>query len=328
MRPLRFVARLLPLLLLVLFVSSASAKPSARDKKEATGLDKEADALVKKGDREQAVDRLRQADSLDPLPSRKVRLAKVLSDLLRLTEATQVLEQAIEGKPSDRKQKEAVSKAQKLLDDVRGRTPTLAVKIVKPEPAKVSVQLDGKPFDPALGPQPFDPGYHQLVATAPAHDELRREVSLAERATEVVELSLTPSAGAADAEEAASGGGGIGKWPAIISWSLGAVGLGFGIGYGVVAINDTNALLDDYACAGDICPSAAQDDLDSAKLEGNISTVGFVVAGVGLVAGTIFWLVADSSDDESAAPGEEGSAPAARVVPVVGPGWVGMAGAF
>lgn len=332
MRPLRFVARLLPLLLLVFFATSVAAAPSARDKREAAKLDREADALVKKGDRDQAVDRLQQADSLDPSPARKVRLAKVLSDLLRLMEATTVLESAIQDKPKDRKQKEAIGKAQKMLDDVRARTPTITVKIVKPQPAQVTVQIDGKPFDPALGPQPFDPGYHTLVATAPQHSELRKEVSLAERATETVTVSLVPTT---PPEEVDEGGGGIGPWPAIVSWSLGAVGLGFGIGFGVVAINDTNALLDDYNCDGDRCPAEAQADLDSAKLEGNISTVGFVVAGVGLAAGIIFWLVGDSSDDGATEPVDQEGLPSdeageliAHVEPMLGPGFVGLAGTF
>jgi hypothetical protein len=202
----------------------------------------------------------------------------------------------------------------------------------------VKVEVDGKSFDPSAGPQPFDPGYHQLSAQATGYDTFKKEVSLAERANEAVEISLTKQGGAAgegEGEEESSKGGGFSKVPAVVAWGIGAVGLGFGIGYGVVAIQDTNQLREDYNCRDDRCPAAAQEDLDATKLKGNISTVAFVVAGVGLAAGTILWLVAGSGDEEESAPAEGGdSAPSEsessriRLVPMVGVGAVGLRGTF
>jgi len=325
------------LLLLVLCTGTALAKTSPGDKKEAAKLDKQADALVKKGEREQAIDKLREADSLDPTPSRKVHLAKVLMDLARLLEAAQALEQASETKAADRKERASVEKAKKLLAEVKQRTPTLLVKIIKPEASTVKVEVDGKGFDPSAGPQPLDPGYHQLSAQATGYDPFKKEVSLAERANESVEISLKKpgeAEGAAATDEGSSSGGGFSKAPAVVFWCLGAVGLGFGIGYGVVAIQDTNQLRDDYGCQEDRCPAAAQDDLDAAKLKGNISTVGFVVAGVGLATGTILWLVSGSGDDESPPADDGGSASPngessrIRLKPMVGLGAVGLSGTF
>ena len=325
------------LLLLVLCAGTAFGKSGAQDRKEAGKLEKEADALVKKGDREQAIDKLRAADHLDPSASRKVHLAKVLIDLARLIDAAQVLEQAAEDKTTDRKERSSVEKAKKLLSEVKERTPTLLVKVVKPEPSTVKVVVDGKSFDPSAGPQPFDPGYHQLSAEATGYDPFKKEVSLAERASETVEVSLKKpgeAEGEGTSEESSSGksGGGFSKVPAVICWGIGAVGLGFGIGYGVVAIQDTNQLRETYNCRDDRCPAAASDDLAATKLKGNISTVGFVVAGVGLAAGTILWLVSGSGDDAKEAPPEDKDAKSAaariRLEPVLGIGAAGVRGEF
>jgi hypothetical protein len=335
----RLWSAVLLLLLLVLCADASFAKPGPRDKKEAGRLDKQAEALVKKGEREQAIDRLREADRLDPSASRKVRLAKVLIDLARLMEATEVLVDASEDRTTDRKERPSVEKAKKLLGEVTRRTPTLLVRVLRPEPSAVKVEIDGKSFDPAAGPQPLDPGYHQLGAQATGYQPLKKEISLAEGARETVDLSLKKP-GEADGQDAepvadSAEGGGFSRWPAIVSWGIGAVGLGFGVGYGVVAIQDTNQLREDYNCQDNRCPAAATDDLAATKLEGNISTVGFVVAGVGLVTGTILWLVAGSDDeDPSAAPEADGSTPAdaeatgLRLEPLVGIGTVGLRGAF
>jgi len=325
------------LLLLLLLASTALGRPSAADKKEASRLEREADALIKKGEREQAVDKLRAADRLDPGPARKVRLAKVLMDIEQLLEAARVLEQASDARVSGSKDRAAIDKAKKLAADVQERTPTLSVKIHKPEPNLVKVQVDGKSFDPSLGPQPFDPGYHQLLATATGYPDHKQEVTLAERANEVVEISLRKP-GEPEDEGDANGkkSGGFSKWPAIISWGLGAIGLGVGVGFGVEAINDTNALLENYDCKDNKCPPEAADDLAAAKVNGNVSTVGFVVGGVGLVAGTILWLLADSGSDKEAdaapskdAPAGESAAQARlRLRPLIGFGTVGVEGRF
>jgi hypothetical protein len=115
------------------------------------------------------------------------------------------------------------------------------------------------------------------------------------------------------------------------------VGLGLGIAFGVVAINETNDLLATYGCVENRCPAEAQEDLDTSRLHGNISTAGFVIGGVGLVLGTVLWL----ADDAMAEPEEEAGADpnaeptedaddvaAVRVRPVIGAGVFGLDGTF
>jgi tetratricopeptide (TPR) repeat protein len=333
------LARWLLVLGCLLCAATAFGKPSLKDKRAAAQLEREAEVLVKKGDREQAAERFRKADELEPLIWRKYRLGKVLSDLARLLEAAEVLERATEEKAFAVRERHAAGKVKQLLEEVTSRIPTVSVKVLQPAAPSVTVELDGKTVDPSGGPVPLDPGYHQLTAKAAGHQELSREISLAERASETVEIKLVAlkPAGDEEEEEDEGGGGSIGKWPAVLSWGVGVVGLGLGVGFGVAAINETNALLTDYGCVENRCPPEAQDDLDTSKLHGNIATAGFVIGGVGVVLGTVLWLADDASEEPEGAEGAElpeGEAEPAddvariRVRPLLGPGVIGLDGTF
>jgi hypothetical protein len=110
--------------------------------------------------------------------------------------------------------------------------------------------------------------------------------------------------------------------PAYIAYGLGAAGLGVGIGFGLSAMSDKNDL--DDACVNKVCPPDEQDKLDSAKLKGTISTIGFAVGGVGIALGTILIVSSSGSDDVGHAPSgrRAGKAPDYRLRAMVGPGSV------
>jgi hypothetical protein len=88
--------------------------------------------------------------------------------------------------------------------------------------------------------------------------------------------------------------------PAYLAYGLGAAGLGVGIGFGLAAMSAKNDL--DGSCKDNLCPPDEQDRLDSAKLKGTISTIGFAVGGAGVALGTILILASSSSDSGSSTP--------------------------
>ena len=69
-------------------------------------------------------------------------------------------------------------------------------------------------------------------------------------------------------------------------------------------------------CVGDVCPPSRQEDIDSARSLGTISTIAFIVGGAGLVSGAILWFTAPSHASE------------ARAKLDVGPGTVTLHGRF
>jgi hypothetical protein len=325
--------------LVVFFSFGAWARPSFQDRSKAVRLSNKAAFLAKIGKHEEAAEALREADSLDPKPSFKRRLAISLIELDQFLEAQDLLDAAAQEKPRTWHEKAAVKKAKKLAEELKERTPTLTIVMVKPKPSQATadVTLDGESFDPDVGPYPVNPGSHEVVASAEGYEEEAFEVELQEGAEETLKISLRKvPAPVVEVEE--EEGDGMGKWPAIVAWSVGAVGLGLGVGFGIVAIDQTNTLYDQYDCDNDRCPQEAEDDLATSKMNGNISTVGFAVAGVGLVAGTVLWLVADSDDggdaeepvdgEDDEAEFDEDDARGVTVTPLVGAGYLGLSGTF
>ena len=104
----------------------------------------------------------------------------------------------------------------------------------------------------------------------------------------------------------------------VVSLALGAVGLGFGIGFGVDASNRSRDL--DGRCVaadnGKACPLGSQSDIDAMQRAATVSTVGFVLVGAALGLGAILTGV-----------GAAGSSPESVALDV-GPGWLGVRGTF
>ena len=82
---------------------------------------------------------------------------------------------------------------------------------------------------------------------------------------------------------------------ALIAGSVGVVGIGLGIGFGVHAI--TQGRERDRTCDGGYCTDVeGVRAADAAISAGNVSTLAWIVGGVGLGAGVVLWLTEPSEE--------------------------------
>jgi hypothetical protein len=93
-----------------------------------------------------------------------------------------------------------------------------------------------------------------------------------------------------------------------------------GIITGAIASSKHSSLAS--GCPNGVCPPSQYDNLDSYHTMTLVSTVGFVVAGVGAAAGVTLLLLPKS--DAAAPPATTGL----HVTPVIGPGSLGAIGTF
>jgi hypothetical protein len=118
------------------------------------------------------------------------------------------------------------------------------------------------------------------------------------------------------------------SFPGFLPWTalgVGGAGLVLGTVAGVVAMGKHSDL--EKVCGGGVCPSGQQNNVDSYHAMGTLSTIGFVVGGVGVAAGVVLFLVKPSAPQVSPMSPATGSSPLS-VTPVVGLGSVGAVGTF
>jgi hypothetical protein len=101
-----------------------------------------------------------------------------------------------------------------------------------------------------------------------------------------------------------------------IGFGIAGVGVVVGSVTGVMALSKKSSV--DEQCVDNRCPPSTHDDIDSGRTLGNVSTIAFVVAGVGAGVG-VYGLLAG---------GGEPAAEKAGVSPWVGLGSAGVRGKF
>jgi hypothetical protein len=185
----------------------------------------------------------------------------------------------------------------------------------KAQPASLAVYLDGKPLAPSSWyvPVPIDPGVHTIRASAPGASDFSTRVS-APSAGATASVTIPPlepiaqtSPAAASVQEGRTRVDGQ-RIAAIVSAAVGVVGVATGTVFGLRS-QSKHEESDEY-CTGNRCQNRRGVDLmDDARSAGNISTIGFIVGGVGLGAATILWVTSPAGNESVAA--EIGLGPAA-----------------
>jgi hypothetical protein len=314
----RMLVRIACVLVLLFAVQSATAAPTAKEKAEAKTLWTKGKKLALSKKHDEAAAAFRAAHELDPKAQYQLDLARSLADAGRLVEARQLFGEVAETQEKDAQRAKAVAAQQKKALD--GRIPSIKVVVVGGGEASAIVTVNGESVE-AGKDVPFDPGEYTVVARAAGGPEARDKVALAERDHKTVTLTLSAPAQAPPEDEPDEGGGGGGTMiPAAISYAVGGAGLTVGAVFGVLAFQKTSEV--EELCGGKTCPGEYADDVATAQDYGTASTVAFAVGGIGVAAGLILTFTVGMSG------GDDEKKESAWVVPVVGPGYAGVAGAF
>lgn len=271
---------------------SAEAAPTPKERTEAAVLSNKARAAAKGKRHEEAVDLLRQADQLDPTPQRKLDLARSLIELGKLVEASGLLNGIVnDASPGARFTKDA---AKKQLTQIEPRIPWLSVHVEGPSTG-VHVEVDGQEVQ-ADAESPVDPGPHSVGVDAEGYESGDQRVTLKEGEHKQVTITLAPVVKEAPKPKETGGT----KVPAIAAFGVGAVGLGVGAIFGILAFDETAKAK--QFCDGNKCPARPEvvAARNTAIANGNVSTVGFAIGGVGLAAGVVLLLTVGASSDKPA----------------------------
>jgi hypothetical protein len=199
-----------------------------------------------------------------------------------------------------------------------------------------AVDVDGESVGatPLAAPLSLDPGKHVVVVSKDGYETVERPISVSAGAATTLTIGLLAlrAQGSAPSDAARSSGGALPTEPPPVKagglrWTplayagvgLAAVGVVVGGVTGGLSLAKIGSVKD--KCNGTLCPPTVDGDLQSARTLGTVSTVAFIAAGVGAVAGAVGLF---------AWPRHEVTVGAATVsvAPWVGPGTAGVAGVF
>lgn len=303
-----------------------------------------------------ALDRFERADDLIKAPTLGLMAARSLEKLGRLVEASDRYQQVSGmkvGADASEAFKQAQTAAAKEREGLVPRIPNVDVSVEGPGAEQVTaLMLDGRRVPPEKTGSarpisakiPVDPGDHRLEAKAPSGEAFER-FTVSEGATERVVLTLTGSANKSllppdkGGAEQASGQGGAdsgssmpperkGKTQQTLGWvslGVGAAGVAVGVITGSIAA-DKHAGFTDPPCDDDAktCPPSFQDDIDSYNTLRPVSSVGFIVGGIGLATGAVLLLTLP----RGGARYSTSASSSVTVTPFVGPASAGLRGTF
>ncbi|HEY5957106.1 MAG TPA: hypothetical protein VIV60_11155 [Polyangiaceae bacterium] len=314
--PCRFAIR--SILSLTLVCSTAiAAGPSDSARGAARRLGTEGLAAYDQGDFDVALDKLERAYAVMKIPSVGLWSARAMVKKGRLVQASErYLEiSRIAVEPSDKMQSRAQTDAVRERNELLPRVPQLTILAPGIDVETSEVTLDGERIAPALlgVPSPVNPGEHRLLLKFNG-EETWELVSLREAESRQVTLRLPgdPNAApaplpdntfshlqldtASSAQHSPQSGqrSQAGHTQRTIGWIAVAVGgaaVAAGAVSGLLAIHRKSEL-DDSGCRGGHCYGDQSSDLNGYRTMRNVSTVGFIVGGVGIVTGTALVLSA------------------------------------
>ncbi len=278
----------------------------------------EAEALIGQGKVSEACPRYAESQKLDPQLGTLLHLADCLERNGQTASAWASFREAAE-----LAEKRGDSRRELALERVAVLTPKLSRLQIKVNAiAGLRVERDAIPVgQPLWGTAiPSDPGSHVITASAPGRrpwqgtvvvkaDGSTTSISVPELALEGAATEVEPAKAdpaphevepAPEPKPARSSGGLARRWPALAAGGIGVVGVAVGSVFGLRSMSKKDEA--SKHCDGSVCsdregPQLKQDAIDA----GNLSTVGFVVGGIGLAAGAVLWFALPGSADHAEA---------------------------
>ena len=321
------------LLFALTLAASAPAQqpPSAADKETARALMDKGDERMDARDYPAAVKAFVAADAIMHLPMTGAAAARAQAAAGLLVEArdtafevTRIPVRAGETPPYARARAEAAE----LIDRLGRSIPSIQITVAgAPAGATIAIDGAGLPAAAASEPRKVNPGPHVITVTAPGFEPARVEITVQEGQQLPVPVTLRPGAAAPPGiaplppstlpppPPTATSRRGVTMMA--VGFSVGGAGLIAGAVTGLLSLSQTSTLKKE--CGTD-CMGLHGSDLAKAKQLANISDIAFVVgvAGVGVgVAGAIL-----------SRPHDPPPPAGAWIEPVIGPGTLGLRGAF
>ena len=318
--------------------ASAQEQPSTENLAHARQLFNEGMDQRERGDPLGALEKLRAAHALANTPITGIELGRTYLSLGRLVLARETFLSVdrIARRPQETARSAAArTESASLAEQVRLRIPKVTLKVSEAANGLAMVAIDGAPVPLGRleGAHDLDPGTHRLVAQTVDGTTAEASVDLREGETHEVELKfprnpvVIASASVSASKEAPPAQrfeeprqvemrhlgplvyGGLG---------VGGVALVVGSATGILAFSKASAVK--RACDGSTCPRSVDSDLQSGRTLATVSTIGFVVAGVGAATGVMGWVLGGRARSPALAAG--------AFRPWVGPGSVGVDGSF
>jgi hypothetical protein len=258
-------------------------------------LAKEAQNDTALGHYEAAVQKLTQAYGMAKVPTLARSIARVLAKQGKLVAACEYYQQALQLEPNElwraQLQQTAQNEAAAERSELLPRLSHLRVVVEGASSEQLTLSMDNVVVPTAVvgTEQVVDPGLrHLIVSQGSQSAEQNVELKQGEHRQVVLRLgahsSAQPLAATASSTTKDGGGGAIQPTLGWVSLGLGAAGLVVGATAGIVAEVKLSHLHDD-GCRGNWCPTRYSGRVDSYNGLLKVSTVGFVVAGIGAAAG-------------------------------------------
>jgi hypothetical protein len=334
--------RITALVLLASLVPAGAYAQSDSDKATARELYQQGQDALDAKDYKKAEDSFRRGDALFHAPTLSLGLARAQAAQGKYVEAWEnyhriIIENVTSSGPFAR----ALDEAKKEITTVEGRRSRVTITVSGADGTKVI--LDDAPLkNEALGIERFiDPGQHVVKATADGYKPVNRPFKVDEGKAETVPITMekdtgapavvppvagpgttpeTPGTAQPATADVSTKGGSMNKTLGFVALGVGGAGLVAGLVTGFIALGKHSDLSN--ACQNGNCTADKQSDVDSYHSMGTISTIGFVIGGVGIAGGAILLLTAPKA--QTAPPPPIGF----YVSPYVGPGTVGATGQF
>lgn len=297
----------------------AFADPTPQDISQARDLGQQAQAAHEAGNYGESEKLWTAASNLYPAaPTLTLGLARAQAKqgkyVLARENYNKIIREQSQNPNASQAFKDALAAAQAEIEAATAKIGHVTISIEGGAP-NAQVTIDNEAVNAAgLGvPRPIDPGQHTVKATAEGYAPAEQTFQVPEAGNAQATLTLTKDGSAKPAPVP-------GPTPspteapkttttkrdhtwAIIAFGVGGAGLVFGGVTGVLAMGKHSDL--DKACPDGKCPNSEKKEVDSFHTMATLSTVGFIVGGIGAAAGAVLWFAGPKKEVQVQARGVE-----------------------
>ena len=259
---------------------------------------------AEQGNCQLAVEKLARAEKLHHAPPTLERLGECEVALGHYVDGTENLRRVARERIADGSPNvfyTAQARAKTALEQALPHLAKVRIDVAGPPSGDVTLKIDNAQVSSAaIGVErPIDPGNHTIEATAPGFKATTQRFEVGDGASHTVSLTLERAPDAPkvvaitntrEAEPHTTTTYHRNYTPAIVAFGGAGVAVIFGGIFGGLALAKKNELVS--ACGGTACPPSQLGAFDDGKTFANLSTVGFVVAGVTAVVGVVLVVVA------------------------------------